>query len=586
MNVNSSNPAGAENAGTRQRPGVSRRQFLAGAAGAAGTGALAAGAVGLTAQAALASTRGRAAALSALSAPSARSAGMPSLAEVWRWEEQLVRFGTRYTGSRGHDAFVGWLTEQMSAVPGFKLRTDRLTFNRWLARDFALRIRVPATVGRSGPVPLTYYYPYSGQTPRGGVTGKLVDLGTLPTGSSYTAAFWAPAKGGIALVRTALPVFSLDVGQTASGGYEPGKTSAQAAADYTAYASALTHPAWQGIFEPVPLLDAKNAGVLGVVCVWTGLPDDEVINQYNPFTTGYPAPSGLATPGDPGCPTVWVGDSTGAGLSRLAASGEAAATLVLTADITAGAATETVWGWLKGSGGTGQNIIINTHTDGPNATEENGGLGLVALARHLAGLAARKHDMYFALVTGHFQLPQFIRAIPDPKNTEVGSDAISAWMLDHPDIYQAAALGVTVEHLGATMWTNDPVTGRYAPTGGFDWGTTYTMQRDITSPTNAEQDAYLAAVAAVNRQGWPDHPVATVRPGAIPLYLGEGAPLYAAGLGTVSLCPLPTYLLQAGDAQRPALLDLDKLDKHLMYGQILAFAQTIEALDAAPAAAL
>jgi hypothetical protein len=159
-------------------------------------------------------------------------------------------------------------------------------------------------------------------------------------------------------------------------------------------------------------------------------------------------------------------------------------------------------------------------------------------------------------------------------------------MLDHPEIYQAATLGVTVEHLGATMWTTDPVTGRYAPTGGSEWGTTYTMQRDITSPANAEQDAYLAAVAAVNVTGWADHPVATVRPGGIPLYLGEGAPLYAAGLGTVSLCPAPTYLLQAGDAHRPHQLDLDKLDKRLMYGQILALAQTIEALDAASAAAL
>ena len=33
---------------------------------------------------------------------------------------------------------------------------------------------------------------------------------------------------------------------------------------------------------------------------------------------------------------------------------------------------------------------------------------------------------------------------------------------------------------------------------------------------------------------------------------------YAAGLGTVSLCPLPTYLLQAGDAQQSQLPDLDK----------------------------
>ncbi len=568
--------------GVPQGPGWPRRRFLTGA-GAAAAGAAAVGALGLGAPPAQA----LAAARTGTSRRTGPATGLPGPREVRRWQEQLVRFGTRYTGSTGHCGYVDWLTEQFSAVPGFRMRTDRLTFSRWLARDFALRVSVPATVGPSGPVPLTYYYPYSGQTPPGGVTGTLVDLGSYPPAGGYTSAFWAPARGGIALVRTAPSVFDLDLGQSAEGGYQPGQTSAQAAADYTAYAAALTHPAWQGIFEPVPLLDARNAGVAGVVCAWTGMPDDEVINQYNPFITPYPAASGLPAAGDPGCPAVWVGDSTGTQLSGLAASGQASATLVLTADITAGAATETVWGWLKGSGNTGQNIIINTHTDGPNAVEENGGLGLIALARHLAGLPARNNDMYFALVTGHFQLPQFTQAIPDPKNDEVGNDAISVWMLDHPEIYQAATLGVTVEHLGATMWTNDPVTGQYVATGGADWGTTYAMQRDITSPANAEQDAYLAAVAAVNELGWPDYPVATVRPeAAFPLYLGEGAPLYAAGLGTVSLCPLPTYLLQAGDAQRPDLLDLDKVDLRLMYGQILAFAQTIEALDAAPASAL
>jgi hypothetical protein len=554
--------------------GVSRRRFLA---GAAGTGALAIAAGSIGVPPALAASR-----------PD-RATGLPSLGEVWGWEQQLVRFGTRYTGSPGHAAYVDWLTSQLGAVPGFTVRTDRLTFNRWLARDYELRVKVPASVGVSGQVPLTYYYPYSGQTPPGGITAKLVDLGTyLPAalGSGYTPAFWAAAKGAIALVRTAPPVFSLDAGQTATGGYEPGKTSAQAAADYTAYAAALAHPAWQGIFEPVPLLDARNAGVLGVICVWTGLPDEEVIHQYNPFVTPYPAASGLPTPGDPGCPAVWAGDATGAALSRLAASGQASATLVLTADITAGAATDTVWGWLKGSGHSGQNVIINTHTDGPNATEENGGLGLLALARHLAGLPARNHDIYFALVTGHFQLPQFTRPIPNAKNIEVGNDATSVWMLDHPDIYQDATLGITVEHLGATMWTD--IAGQYVATGGFDWGSTYTMQHNPLNAANAEQDAYLSAVAAVNARGWPSYPVATVRPAPppLPLYLGEGAPLYAAGLGTVSLCPLPTYLLQAGDARHPDLLDLDKLDKHLMYGQILTFAQAIQALDATPSADL
>ena len=512
--------------------------------------------------------------------------GMPGLPEVWRWQEQLVGFGTRYTGSSGHAAYVDWLAGQLSAVPGFRMRTDRLTFSRWLARDFSLTVSVPASAGRSGPVPLTYYYPYSGQTPPGGVTGRLVDLGFYPLASGLTGAFWAPARGGIALVRAVLPEFSLDLAQTPTGGYVPGQISAVAAIEYAAYAAELTNPAWQGIFGPVPLLDAKNAGVRGVVIAWTGLPDGEVVNQYNPFTTSYPAASGLPSPGDAGCPAVWVGDSTGTELAGLAAGGQASATLVLTAEITAGAATETVWGWLEGSGNTGENIIINTHTDGPNATEENGGLGLIALARHLAALPSRNRDMYFALVTGHFQLPQFSHLILNPAHPEVGMGAVSTWMLDHPDIYQAAVLGVTAEHLGATMWTDDPETGQYVPAGGSEWSATYTMQRDVISLINAEKDAYLSAVRAVNADGWPDYPVATVRLGTIPAYFGEGSSLYAAGLGTVSLCPSPTYLLQAGDAQQPQLLDLDKLDQRLMYGQILALARTIGTLDALPGSAL
>jgi hypothetical protein len=321
----------------------------------------------------------------------------------------------------------------------------------------------------------------------------------------------------------------------------PGQISALAAIEYAAYAAAQMNPVFQGIFEPVPLLDAKNAGVLGVVIAWTGLPDDEVINQYNPFTTSYPAASGLPAPGDPGCPAVWVSDAAGTELAALAAGGQATATLVLTADITTGAATETVWGWLKGSGNTGEHIIINTHTDGPNAVEENGGLGLLALARNLAALPARNRDVYFALVTGHFQLPQFSRTMVNLAHPEVGQGAVSTWMAGHPDIWQAAVLGVTVEHLGATMWTDDPVTGQYVPAGGSEWGTACTMPREVISLANAEQDAYLAAVRSVNASGWPDYPVATVRPGAIPAYFGEGSSLYAAGLGTVSLCPcLPT----------------------------------------------
>jgi hypothetical protein len=189
-------------------------------------------------------------------------------------------------------------------------------------------------------------------------------------------------------------------------------------------------------------------------------------------------------------------------------------------------------------------------------------------------------------VTGHFQLPQFTAPIRNARE-EVGSDATSVWLADHPGVRPHAVAGVTVEHLGCTLWGNDPVTGAYGPRGGHDWGATYTCQREGSlAPVNLEEQAYLAAVRAVNRSGWRNSPVATLRPGAVPLYLGEGAPLYAAGLGTVSLVPAPPYLLQAGTARRPALLNLDQLDQDLIYAQILTFAKTIAALDAAPTFAL
>ena len=545
---------------------TSRRAFLAGAGALAG------------------------AALLPRPAAAALPPGMPSAAEVWRWNHELAAMGVRYTGSPGHIRFTDWLHDRFAAVPGFRLHTDRITFHRWLAQDWSLAIEQDASTGRSGPVPVSYYYPYSGTTGPKGVHGPLVDLGTYvpavpgTAGTGYTPQFWAPAKDAIALVRVPPSTFALSAGQTATGGYERGKSSEQAALDYMRYATLLTNPAFQGIFAAVPLLDAKRAGVRGVVCVWTGLSDAQVANQYNPFITPYPNAQGLPVHGDPGCPTLWVGDRTGQALARSAAVGNARVTLRLTAEITPHAATETVWGVLPGSGADHRRgLVVNTHTDGPNVPEENGALGLLALARYFAH-RPRNRDLYFAMVTGHFQLPQFVRSIPDAR-PEVGSDATSLWMAEHPDVYQRALAGLTVEHLGCTMWTDD-ANGHYAPTGGYEWGTTYTTQRQgSTAASNLEQQAYLSAVRAVNRSGWTDRPTVSVLPGAAPVFLGEGAPLYAGGLGTVSLCPLPSYLLQAGDQGRPHQLDLDKLDKRLMYGQILSFARTIRTLDAAPAAA-
>jgi MYXO-CTERM domain-containing protein len=508
--------------------------------------------------------------------------GLPSANEIWTWHEELMAMGPRFTGSPAHVKFTDWLNQKFSAVQGFQLQpTDRIPFHRWLAEKWSLSIDQDTTVGPSGPVQVSYYYPYSGFTGPGGINGKLVDLGEYSP-LWYTPAFWARAKGGVALVRVPQSTFSLDIGQIPFGGFEHDRNSLEAVVDYEEDESLVTNAIFQGMLAAVPLLDAKNAGVLGVICVWTGMSDDQVANQYNPFTTPYPNSKRAPVPDDPGCPALWVGDRTGQSLARSAATGQAKVTLTLTASITPGAVTETVWGVLPGSGPDHEaGLILNTHTDGPNVPEENGALGLLALARYFAG-RQRRRDLYFVMVTGHFQLAQFMQTIPDQR-VVVGNDATSLWMKQNPEIYQKALAGLSIEHLGCTSWTDD-ANGQYAPTGDCEWGATYTTQKlGSANPTNLEQWAYLAAIRATSQTGAKAGRVVTMLPA--PVFFGEGAPLYAGGLGTVSLCPVPSYLLQAGSRTHPEKLNLDKLDPQLIYGQIQSFARTISTLDAAPTAA-
>src|SRR5262249_1598511 len=155
-----------------------------------------------------------------------------------------------------------------------------------------------------------------------------------------------------------------------------------------------------------------------------------------------------------------------------------------------------VWGVLPGSGADhDRGLVVNTHTDGPNLPEENGALGMLALARFFN---QRQHnrDLYFVMATGHFQLPQFMQPITE--RFVAGNDATSLWMTQYPEIYQKALAGLTIEHLGCKMWADD-ANGNYVDTGNYEWCTTYTTKRqNSVNPSNLAQDVYLEAVAATN----------------------------------------------------------------------------------------
>src|SRR5262249_26824267 len=137
--------------------------------------------------------------------------------------------------------------------------------------------------------------------------------------------------------------------------------------------------------------DLKTAGVRGVVFGHTNVSDDHAALLCAPFGRAFQD-----------VPALWVGRAAGARLRQLAQGG-AEATLTLEADIVSDAPTETLIAMLPGVS-SDEVIIVNSHTDGPNATEENGGIGILALARYFSRMpkSARPRTLVFVLTTGHF----------------------------------------------------------------------------------------------------------------------------------------------------------------------------------------
>jgi hypothetical protein len=131
---------------------------------------------------------------------------------------------------------------------------------------------------------------------------------------------------------------------------------------------------------------------------------------------------------------------------RILARDGARATLTLEAETTG-----TLIATLPGTS-SDEVIIVNTHTGGPNAIEENGGLGILALAKYFGQVAKdqRRRTLVFVLATGHFAAPWVpsIRGVIDK----------------HPDLIKKAVAAVTIEHLGCRELADD-ASLHYQPTG-------------------------------------------------------------------------------------------------------------------------
>jgi hypothetical protein len=454
---------------------------------------------------------------------------LPTQQDVWDQQVWMAKLGPKYTGNPAHTKFVDFLADSMERL-GLDVQRDRYTFDRWestfppmIERGMGSARQIHAT-GRSRTAwmtPASSYFPYSGQTPQDGIMAELVYAGKHPDVDL------SGVRDKIALVD-----FTIN---TRDWEHQYQQWSVHPADEHF---PKTARPARAAVTDLAPYL---KAGAKAVILCWSDVSNANAKDQYSPFSR---PPQGI--------PALYVNQSSGASLRELAGAHETV-TVTLTAKTFPNTTTDTIVATLTGASAD-EVIILNTHTDGPNATEENGALGLLALASYFSKIpkAERRRTIVFPMTTGHFASPW----VP----------SIRGFITQHADVVRKAVAAVTVEHLGCREWL-DVGPQSYEATGKNEWSVAITPSKPMAHALLEALEGSRDRAAIVNPVGGG--------------FLGEGSSLSRAGIPTIGYIPQPNYLL-AG----PADGCIDKLDAALMHSQIHVFARLVHRIDTMSAADL
>jgi hypothetical protein len=446
---------------------------------------------------------------------------------------EMVELGPRLTATSPHLQFIDALDDGFRAA-GCTVTRDPHPFDQWVAQRSALDVLAGP---EAGAVPVASEYTYSGKTGPQGVTGQLAYLGPLPADATALSALLGAVPGGLAgrIVLMDAPIAPLKVGALdplLTYRHDPDGSISETD-DYTR--------AWTTL-ATIPRLDAfKAAGAAGVVFA-LGASAENAAGQYAPFIWGYAD-----------LPALIVDRDTGARLRR-AAAGAAKARLVLEATLQR-TSSDSLVATLPGNGSTDEVLIVNTHTDGQNAFEENGGIACVELARRAAkrGRSGRDRTLVFSATTGHF--------------SGGGQPQTEGFIEDHPELVKRAAAALTVEHFGAREWLDDA--GGYHPSGEIEIGAIFHSQTGIVAP------AIESLKAADLRRS------ELLRPAAV-TFFGVGTAFHQKGVPSVAFIAGPNYLLAVQGREG----HLDKLDGRRFSREVVWSADLLDRLDKLPAAQL
>lgn len=341
-----------------------------------------------------------------------------------RQNEFLGRLGARPTGSRAHDRYISWIRRHLDGIRGVHQRELRFPIRRWTSRKTTLVMHVGQRTVRlpvAGPVP--YSKPTGKRGARASLTfvpddqritadnaaGKIV-VRPAPAGSVPTAAFLAPVISW----TTYDPDHQIDPTSTFYG-------------DFINYNARVAD-----------LRDAAAAGAEGILFT-KDEPRRQLLGHYEPYEgTAWKVPG------------AFLGVDQSTKIQR-AMSRHPRTTARL--DVQARfkrVVTPSILATIPGQ--SPQRLVIDSHTDGTNAVEDNGPIAMVAMARYLASLPmrCRPRTVEFAFSTAHFY-----QRVVDPTVRDGGAEQL-AKRLDRGYDRGTVSAVLVLEHLGAIDYEPQP----------------------------------------------------------------------------------------------------------------------------------
>lgn len=351
-------------------------------------------------------------------------AALPDAAKLREQNALLAALGVRPTGSAAQNRYIAWILRQLKAVPGAQVAEQRFHINRWQAGSMQLQLSAGAT---TSTIPVAAPVPYAQSTGTKGVSGPLVEI---PDEEAITA---ANAAGRIVLRPApagSVPNYDFFLPAVSWAVYDPGNTidpTQNFLGDFINYNARVAD-----------LRNAAAAGAKALLFV-KDLPSRQLTNHYEPYE---------GTPWK--VPAVYLGADEGRRISdAIAAGGAPSARLVLHASFRE-VETPTVLATIGGQ--SAQRVVIDSHTDGTNAVEDNGPIAMVDMARYEAALPAscRPRTLEFVFPTAHFY-----QRVADPSKRYGGAGVIAAQLDAEYDEGKVSSV-LALEHLGAVDYEQMP----------------------------------------------------------------------------------------------------------------------------------